>query len=389
MSDMQDAFSGLKVLDFTAGVAGPHATQLMALHGADVIKIEPLKGEWGRTLGRAYGEHTAHSIAFNRGKKSMAVDLKNPDVREAVKTLVKSADVVAESFRPGVMARLGLSYDELAGLKPDLIYLSVSGFGQQGPYVNRPVTDAVIQAFSGWMTMNANEQGIPQRSRMVAMDVMTGLYGANAVAMALISKLRFNRGKWIDCNLMQAAAAFQTPKMIEYHLQDGDTGNLYAPVGAYPTRNGQINITAMRDDHFIALCRVLGREDLVGDPKYQTGRQRLENERELNKVLFSEFAKKDSEYWAAHLTQADVMNSIVYNYSDYFDDPHVDEVESFQWLDHPGVGMVPVPVVPGAPELLISSPDVGEHTEATLRSAGLSNLNIESLDKLGAIYCGR
>ncbi|WP_201721974.1 CoA transferase, partial [Sulfitobacter sp. HI0027] len=98
-------FSGLKVLDFTAGVAGPHATQLMALHGADVIKIEPLKGEWGRTLGRAYGEHTAHSIAFNRGKKSMAVDLKNPDVREAVKTLVKSADVVAESFRPGVMAR--------------------------------------------------------------------------------------------------------------------------------------------------------------------------------------------------------------------------------------------------------------------------------------------
>ncbi|UYV37252.1 CoA transferase [Rhodobacteraceae bacterium D3-12] len=388
MTDLQSAFSGLKVLDFTAGVAGPHATQIMALHGAEVLKIEPLQGEWGRTLGRAYEEHTAHSIAFNRGKKSMAVDLKNPEVLKAVKTLVRSADVVAESFRPGVMARLGLSYEALSALNPGLIYLSISGFGQQGPYVDRPVTDAVIQAFSGWMTMNANDQGTPQRSRMVAMDVMTGLYGANAVAMAMIAKLRFGRGAWIDCNLMQAAAAFQTPKIIEYHLQNGEIGNLYAPVGAYPTRDGQINITAMRDDHFAALCQVLGRAELIDDARFLTGRERLENETALNEILYAEFAKRDSADWSERLTQADVMNAVVNSYADYLADPHANAVESFLWLDHPVVGRVPAPHMPGASDNLGPSPAVGAHTEATLRSAGLSESEVAILLKQRAINCG-
>lgn len=385
MNDLQSAFTGLKVLDFTAGVAGPHATQIMALHGAEVIKVEPLNGEWGRTLGRSYSNHTAHSIAFNRGKKSLAVDLKNPEVLAAVKSLARSADIVAESFRPGVMARFGLSYEDLSKDNPGLIYLSISGFGQNGPYVDRPVTDAVIQAFSGWMTMNANSQGIPQRSRMVAMDVMTGLYGCNAVAMAMIARLRFGKGKWIDCSLMQSAAAFQTPKMIEYHLQDGETGNLYAPVGAYPTRDGQINITAMRDDHFAALCRVLGREELANEAKFQTAADRLEHETELNGILFAEFVKRDSRDWSARLTEADVMNSVVYSYCDYFDDPHVAEVGSFGWLDHPVVGKVPVPWVPGAPVSSAISPEVGQHSFETLRSAGLAEADIQRLISIGAV----
>jgi len=311
MSDVQGAFSGLKVLDFTTGVAGPHATQIMALHGAEIIKIETLAGDWCRTLGRAYQDHTAHSVAFNRGKKSLSVDLKDSEVREAVLRLAADADIVAESFRPGVMARFGLSYQQLSERKPDLIYLSVSGFGQQGPNRDRPVTDAVIQAFSGWMTMNSNSQGIPQRTRMVAMDVMTGLYASNAVSMALIDKLRFGLGKWIDCNLMQAAAAFQMPKMIEYHLQNGEVGNLYAPVGAFATRDGQINITTMRDDHFAALCKVLGRDDLTSKSQFRTAHDRLENEHELTAILIEEFGKRDSRDWADRLTKADVMNSIV------------------------------------------------------------------------------
>ena len=388
MNDHHAAFAGLKVLDFTAGVAGPHATQIMALYGAEVIKVEPLKGEWGRTLGRAYGSHTAHSIAFNRGKKSLAVDLKNPEILAAVKSLARSADIIAESFRPGVMARFGLSYDQLSPDNNGLIYLSISGFGQTGPYVERPVTDAVIQAFSGWMTMNADSRGVPQRSRMVAMDVMTGLYGCNAVAMAMIAKLRFGHGKWIDCSLMQSAAAFQTPKMIEYHLQNGDTGNLYAPVGALPTRDGQINITAMRDDHFAALCRVLEREQLADEPRFKTAADRLEHETELNAILFEAFAERDSEDWAARLTKADVMNSVVSSYSDYFQDTHVAQVGSCDWLDHPRVGRVPVPGVPGAPESFAESPEIGQHSVDVLRGAGLHVTEIERLSEAGAVTIG-
>ena len=388
MNEQHAAFAGLKVLDFTAGVAGPHATQIMALHGAEVIKVEPLNGEWGRTLGRAYGNHTAHSIAFNRGKKSLAVDLKNAEVLAAVKSLAQSADLLAESFRPGVMARFGLSYADLSKDNKGLIYLSISGFGQAGPYMDRPVTDAVIQAFSGWMTMNADSRGVPQRSRMVAMDVMTGLYGCNAVAMAMIAKLRFGQGKWIDCSLMQSAAAFQAPKMIEYHLQKGETGNLYAPVGAFPTRDGQINITAMRDYHFAALCRVLERRELADEPRFRTAADRLEHEEELNAILFAAFAKRDSQDWAQRLTEADVMNSVVFSYSDYLEDRHAKEVGSYDWLEHPIVGNVPVPGVPGAPESRAESPEVGQHSIDVLQMAGLQTDEIERLAESGAVAVG-
>ncbi len=385
MKQSEGAFSGLKVLDFTAGVAGPHATQLMALQGAEVVKIESLQGDWCRTLGRAYGAHTAHSIAFNRGKKSLSADMKDPEVRAAVARMAAEADVVAESFRPGVMDRFGLSYEALSQDRPDLIYLSVSGFGQQGPYRDRPVTDAVIQAFSGWMTMNSNSHGVPQRVRMVAMDVMTGLYACNAVAMALIERLRFGRGKWIDCNLMRSAAAFQTAKMIEYHLQQGDVGNLYAPVGAFPTRDGQINITTMRDDHFAALCRVLGREDLVGQARFKTAADRLDHEDELNAILIAEFAKRDSRDWAERLNEADVMNSVVNSYGDYFADPHVDGTNSLAWLDHPVVGEVPIPAVPGFGEVHAPSPEPGEHGAEILKAAGLSRDEISALHVRGAL----
>ncbi|EAQ02300.1 hypothetical protein OB2597_19496 [Pseudooceanicola batsensis HTCC2597] len=385
MTDMEGAFSGMRVLDFTAGVAGPHATQLMAMHGAEVIKVEPLAGDWGRTLGRMYDGHTAHSIAFNRGKKSLAINLKNPEARAAVRDLASTADIVAEAFRPGVMGRFGLSWEDLSRDNPELIYLSISGFGQQGPYVDRPVTDAVIQAFSGWMTMNASSEGVPQRARMVAMDVMTGLYGCNAVAMAMVARLRFGRGRWIDCSLMQSAAAFQTPKMIEYHLQKGETGNLYAPVGAFPTRDGQINITTMRDDHFATLCGVLGLDDLPGQARFRTAVDRLEHENELNALLIEAFAKRDSRDWAVRLSEADVMNSVVNSYADYFADPHVSAVGSFEWLDHPVVGQVPVPAVPGAPRLSAASPEVGQHSTDVLKDAGLTESDIARLIGEGAV----
>ena len=385
MTDSQGAFSGLKVLDFTTGVAGPHATQIMALQGAEVIKVETLTGDWCRTLGRAYHDHSAHSIAFNRGKKSLSVDLKDPEVRAAVLRLAEESDIIAESFRPGVMARFGLSYQDLSARRPDLIYLSVSGFGQQGPNRDRPVTDAVIQAFSGWMTMNSNAQGIPQRTRMVAMDVMTGLYAGNAVSMALIEKFRFGRGKWIDCNLMQAAAAFQMPKMIEYHLQGGEVGNLYAPVGAFATRDGQINITTMRDDHFAALCKVLGRDDLAGQSRFRTSQDRLENEDDLTAILIQEFGKRDSRDWADRLTAADVMNSIVNSYADYFADPHVAQVGSFSWMDHPVVGQIPIVAVPGTSENTMTSPEIGEQSRAILHGLGIDTSVVDRMEERGAV----
>ena len=150
--------SGIKVCAATQGVAGPHSTMLMAQHGADVIKVEPLDGDWGRTLGKVYGDHCAHSVIFNRGKRSIAIDLKVDEGRALAQQLARDADVVVESFRPGVMSRFGLGYDDVRKDNPDVIYLSVTGFGQGGPNRDLPVTDAVIQAFSGLMSINRDER---------------------------------------------------------------------------------------------------------------------------------------------------------------------------------------------------------------------------------------
>ena len=143
---IKGAFDGLTVLDFTQGIAGPHASMLLALHGADVIKVEPHEGDWGRALGDIRGEHCAHSIAFNRGKRSIALDLKSADGIAVVKKLAAKADVVMESFRPGVIQRLGFGYEDIRKINPRVVYCSVSGFGQTGPYSKRPTVDGLIQA---------------------------------------------------------------------------------------------------------------------------------------------------------------------------------------------------------------------------------------------------
>ena len=169
------AYDGITVLDFTQGIAGPHASMLLALHGADVIKIEPLEGDWGRALGELKGDHCAHSVAFNRGKRSIALDLKSPDGIAVVKKIAAKAHVVLESFRPGVIQRLGFGYEAIKKVNPKVVYCSVSGFGQTGPYSKRPTVDGLIQAFSGMMVMNRMPDGTPWRQGMIAVDVTTGL----------------------------------------------------------------------------------------------------------------------------------------------------------------------------------------------------------------------
>ena len=164
-------------------------------------------GDWGRALGELKGDHCAHSVAFNRGKRSIALDLKSADGIEVVKKIAAKAHVVMESFRPGVISRLGFGYDEIKKINPNVIYCSVSGFGQTGPYSKRPTVDGLIQAFSGMMVMNKMPDGTPWRQGMIAVDVTTGLYTFQALATALMRQFRYNEGCFIDSSLMRAAYA--------------------------------------------------------------------------------------------------------------------------------------------------------------------------------------
>ena len=386
----QRAFDGIKVLDFTQGIAGPHSTMLLAQHGADVIKVDPPDGDWGRTMGALYNDHCAHSIAFNRGKRSIALDMKQQEAQEIIQNMAAQCDVVVEAFRPGVMSKFGLSYHDVKVKNPNVIYLSITGFGQEGPNSGLPVTDAIIQAYSGFMTINRDSQGLPNRVNMIPIDVTTGLYAFQGLSTALMRKFRYGTGCYIDNSLMQSAAAFQAAKIAEYYLEDGEVKPLYAPVGTMKTADGYMNVTAMRDNHYVALCDILGLPELKTDPLYNSRENRIANEKSLMALVRAEFEKQPSTYWAKLLTEAGVMNSIVQDHGEFLNHEHTQSVEAVAYVEHDGVGMFPMPHIPGLPRIETSSPTthaphIGEHSVEILQEWGYKVAYIKTLKDKGII----
>ena len=304
-------YEGLKVLDISQGVAGPHCGMLLASHGANVVKLEPLIGDWGRRVGKTYGDNCAYGIAFNRGKRSLALDLKHPDGNAIALDLANAADVIIENNRPGVTTRLGLGYDTIRLENPDVIYLSITGFGQTGPMASRPATDAVLQAFSGLMSVNKDPSGLPQRINVLAIDVVTGLYGFQAVAPALYRRAMKGGGKHIKTSLMEAVGAFQSAKLIEFELQKGKELPLGVPVAMFELSDGFMNINGRRDEHFAALCRIIGRPELAGEAKFLTPERRFENADELMPLLRAPIAAMTVAALSAALTEADVLHAQV------------------------------------------------------------------------------
>jgi crotonobetainyl-CoA:carnitine CoA-transferase CaiB-like acyl-CoA transferase len=383
-------FSGLTVFDAAQGVAGPHCGFLLAQHGATVIKVEPIDGDWGRKLGKTYGEHCAFSVMVNRGKQSISLDLKNPEALAIAKELASKADVVLESFRPGVMKRFGLDYGAVSAVNPSVVYLSVSGFGQTGPNSKLPVTDSVMQAFSGFMSINKDASGTPQRFGMIAIDVMTGLYAFQAVSAALYRRLRTGKGKHIDCSLMASVGAFQMAKMIEFHKEGDEIQAPGVPVGTFRTLDGYININARRDHHYASLCKIMERPDLATDPRFSTYEGRVANEAALMAIVREATAQKPTAFWSEALNREDVLNAAVFSYGDYFADPHVKEFGAISWMTHPEIGEIPVTVLPGidtapAGTPLSHAPSIGAQTHQVLASLGRSQADLARLADAGAI----
>tara|TARA_R110002096_G_scaffold221143_10_gene409930 strand:- start:731 stop:1894 length:1164 start_codon:yes stop_codon:yes gene_type:complete len=378
------AFEGIRVLDATQGVAGPHCGMLLAQHGADVVKLEPLGGDWGRALGQRYGDHSAYELAVNRGKRSIAVDLKHDYGLAVAKDLASKADVVLESFRPGVMGRFGLDYANVREKNPKVIYLSVTGYGQEGPYNTRPVTDSVIQAYSGWMSINKDKDGLPQRISIIAIDVMTGLYAFQAVAPALYLRSRTGEGQYLDISLAGSAAAFLTGKMIEFHKEGAEPMVLGAPVGTFQTADGFINMNARRDAHFSALCDLIGQQGWKDDPRYNTPAARIQHEADLMAAIRPAMATKTSAEWLHILEKHDILAAKVNDFGDVFADPQVQAVNQIAWVEQAGIGQIPVPQIPGQAKIdpdgaLAQTPGLGQHTDKILAELGYRKERIAAL----------
>lgn len=389
---MDDAppFAGLTVFDATQGIAGPHIAMLLAQHGADVVKMEPLSGDWVRTSGKAYGDLTASLLNFGRGKRSIALDLKSPEGRRIAQDLARGADVVLESFRPGVMARFGLDYAAVRQDNPDVIYASTSGYGPDGPNRDLPVTDLVMQGFTGWMSINRDKDGTPQRIGMVAIDVMTGLYGYHAVSTALYKRATQGGGAHIEISLMEAAGAFQAATVMANHLEGDNTRPLGAPIGTYRTADGFINMNARSQDQFSALCTLIGRDDLFADPRFATWDDRIDNREALDAILREILLSRTTADWAADFRTRDIIHTPVNEYPAYLAEDQVKETGVVSWIEHQTLGALPLHNIPGVDRMSqddprAHAPHIGEHTREILRELGYPDAGIDALAAKGAV----
>lgn len=381
-ADLSQAFSDLTICDLSQGIAGPHATMLFAQFGARVVKVEPPGGDWGRQLGQQVGDHCAHSWQYNLGKESVCLNLKEADGREVLRQLISESDIFVESFRPGVAARLGFGYDEVCEIQPRTIYASLSGFGQSGPNSERGTVDALIQGFSGMMVMNKTPDGIPHKQSMVAVDVVSGLYLFSALATALANRHRTGVGCYLDVSLMQSAAAFQAAKVTEFQISGGKPRAFYGPVGYLPTRAGGIVVSCRLPHHFGLLCKVLGCDDLVTDPRFVKPEDRVTNASVLMEVLASITVALEATPLLDALLEAGVLAEHVHTYGSWLEDPHVNAVSAFEWVDGGDFGKLPLVRFPGAKMVESArthAPKVGEHTRQVLEGLSVPTAKIDKL----------
>lgn len=386
-------YAGLKVVDLSQGVAGPYCAMLLARHGADVIKVEPLEGDWSRVLGPQYGDHTAYSVPGNIGKRSIAIDLKQPAGRAIVERLIPTADVFLESYRPGVIDRLGFPYERLKEINPRLVYLSVSGFGQQGPLAAKPAMDPILQAFTGFMSENLEPGGKPHRTPVIIVDMATALYAHQAVVAALYAVKCGAPGRRIEASLLEAGANLQAVRLMSAY-REGVFIPAAAPSGTYLTQDGWLQIGVVKLPEYQKLCEVLGLGDLRDDPRFQTPQDRMGHFQYLSDRVGAVLATRTAKTWRDLLTAAGLQNEIVQSYQDFVDHPHTKASGVISWTVQPGSDTPwATPNPPGTSRLEAGSPEavaprLGAHTREILQGLGYGNADVDALIASKVVVAG-
>jgi crotonobetainyl-CoA:carnitine CoA-transferase CaiB-like acyl-CoA transferase len=388
---MAGPLSHIRVLDLSRVLAAPWAGQNLADLGAEVIKVErPGKGDDSRAYGPPWlkdrsGNDTAESAYFaaaNRGKKSITVDLSKPQGQELVRKLAEHSDVLLENYKYGDLARYGLGYADLKRVNPGLIYCSVTGFGQTGPYRDRPGYDFMIQGMGGLMSITGERDdlpgGGPQRVGVPIVDIMTGMYASIAVCAAIAHRAETGVGQHLDLALLDTQVAFLANQAMNY-LATGDIpgrlGNAHpniVPYQTFTTSDGAIILACGNDNLYRKFCEVAGRPDLATDERFVTNGKRVENRATLTPLLADVFAKKTTREWVDALETAGVPNGPINNIAQVFEEPQVVARGVKIELEHPTAGTVPLvaspmrfsatPVEPKRPP-----PVLGQHTDEILR----------------------
>jgi crotonobetainyl-CoA:carnitine CoA-transferase CaiB-like acyl-CoA transferase len=393
MSTDTAPLGGLTVLDFTRVLSGPYCTMLLADMGARVVKLEqPGRGDDTRGWGPPFvnGE-SAYFLSINRNKESLTLDLKQPSARPILESLLARADVVVENFRPGTMERLGLSYQALAGKYPRLIYCSISGFGQTGPRRAEPGYDAVMQGEAGLMSITGDAAGPPYRLGVAIADIVSGMFGAQGITLALLARARTGRGQHVDIGMLDATAAlltYQAGIFFATGATPGRMGNRHPTIVPYETfhaSDGDFVVAVGNDNQFRTFCSIIGAEGLITDERFATNRGRVIHYNELRPLLVERLHSRTRQEWVRELKAAGVPCGSVRDVAEVLSDPHLDARAMIETVDHVTAGairLLGVPIklshTPGS--VRVAPPALGQHTDRILEEdCGLSAAQIESL----------
>jgi crotonobetainyl-CoA:carnitine CoA-transferase CaiB-like acyl-CoA transferase len=377
---MPGPLDGIKVIDLTTVISGPVCTMILADQGADVIKIEPPGGDIARrTTGD--GEFTAMFVSSNRGKRSIALDLKQPQALEALRRLIATADVLVQNFRPGLMERLGLGEPAMRALNPGLIYVSISGVGDTGPYVKKRVYDPIIQSLSGFADIQADQEtGRPRMIRTIVADKTTAVYAAQAVCAALVARGRTGLGQHIRLSMLDTMVAFLWPEAMTQYTVVGRE-NAPQPVPRpdliFRTLDGYITVGSLSDSEWRGLCGVIARPEWIDDPRFKTPSARSANAAERLTLVGEILATGHSQDWLDRLDAADVPCAPVLRRSDVMDNVQVVNNELIELMEQPALGLVRQPRPPArfdqTPARIAGpAPGIGQHTDGILTEAGYS-----------------
>ena len=387
------ALEGIRVLDLTRALAGPFCTLMLGDNGADVIKVEmPGSGDDTRKWGPPFiGEESAYFLSINRSKRSLTLNLREPQAKEIFLKLAESSDVVVENFTPGVMERFGLGYDEVKQTNPKIVYCSISGFGQDGPYRNRPAYDQIMQGISGLMSITGEPDGEPQKIGIAVTDIGAGMWSAFAIMAALHHREQHGEGQYIDVSMMDAQVAWLTYQAA-YFFANGEPPKrmgaahpTLVPYQAFMCQDGKyINVAVGSERIWGRFCQGVHREDLQNDPEYAVNSDRVRNRAKLVPMLQEYFLTRPVADWVEDLQEANVPCGPINDLADVFADPQVLARNMYLEIPHPTLGSIKqtgLPIkfslTPGG--LDRHPPLLGEHNQEILQDLGYSVAQVDKM----------
>ena len=395
---MQKPLSGIKVVDLGRFIAGPYCTMKLGDMGAEVIKVEtPGRGDDSRALGPPFLEgEAAYYLSFNRNKKSITLNLREEKGKEILRRLISEADVLVENFRIGVTEQMGLTYKDVKKIKEDIIYCSITGYGHNSPYREKPSFDVMIQGEAGLMSVTGFPDGPPQRVGVAIADILGGFHAVEGILLALLVRHKTGHGQFVDVSLMDSIIAILTYQAGNF-LATGDVpqrvGNrhpMITPYESFETSDGYVIFAVGNQRLWENFIKVLGREDLNEDSRFADMKARNQHPAELKEILEGITRGKKTDEWVKIMEDAGLSCGRIRTIDQVLSDPHVDAREMVLEIEHPKAGMIKltgVPVklslTPG--EVTAAPPTLGQHTDQILEEIGYSNVDIANFREKGII----